>query len=174
MHNALHALYALYARHTCIDSSISYYRYLMYRGFTLSFQVPRRRANRTTLACNAHCCLVGQLYIEYDVYSIYNGSNFVTIFVCTAIPKAAEEAGRQEAEKKEEADKAKQVWYCWVVNIIIGYCWTCFVFIDITINNEFFALEPVFAHELMSSLVGATFHAWSTLSEQRKLIVLRT
>ena len=88
--------------------------------------------------------------------------------------KAAEEAGRQEAEKKEEADKAKQVWYCWVVNIIIGYCWTCFVFIDITINNEFFALEPVFAHELMSSLVGATFHAWSTLSEQRKLIVLRT
>ena len=96
------------------------------------------------------------------------------IFVCTAIPKAAEEAGRQEAEKKEEADKAKQVWYCWVVNIIIGYCWTCFVFIDITINNEFFALEPVFAHELMSSLVGATFHAWSTLSEQRKLIVLRT
>ena len=57
---------------------VSYYRYLMYRGFTLSFQVPRRRANRTTLACNAHCCLVGQLYIEYDVYSIYNGSNFVT------------------------------------------------------------------------------------------------
>ena len=100
-------------------------------------------------------------------------------FVCNAISKAAAEeavleAVLKKAEKKEEADKAKQVWYCWVVNIIIGYCWTCFVFIDITINNEFFALEPVFAHELMSSLVGATFHAWSTLSEQRKLIVLRT
>ena len=51
----------------------------MYRGFMLSFQVTRRRADRTTFACNTHCCLVGQLYIEYYVYSIFNGSNFVTI-----------------------------------------------------------------------------------------------
>ena len=52
---------------------------VMYRGFMLSFQVTRRRADRTTFACNTHCCLVGQLYIEYSIYSIFNGSNFVTI-----------------------------------------------------------------------------------------------
>ena len=53
------------------------------------------------------------------------------IFVCTAISKATEEAERQEAEKKEEADKAKQVKYCWVKITIKGYCSTCFVFIVI-------------------------------------------
>jgi len=50
-----------------------------YRGVMLSFQVTRRRADRTTFACNTHCCLVGQLYIEYYVYSIFSGSNFVTL-----------------------------------------------------------------------------------------------
>jgi len=69
----------------------------------------------------------------------------------------------------QEADKAKQVWYCWVVNTIIGNCWTCFVFalfyLQVYKLSWFcfqwgIELMSSWAHELMSSWAHELMRSW--------------